>query len=838
MNSAVLLDRVDFFRLDATRKLDPERRAELGQFMTPPATARLMASMFKADTREIRLLDAGAGVGSLTAAFISEICARPSKPKTIHATAYEIDTTLSEYLADTLEQCRHTCERARIDFQSELITRDFIRDGVQVLGTELFATVPTFNCAILNPPYKKINSSSDTRVSLRSIGVETSNLYTGFLAVVVKLLASSGEMVAITPRSFCNGLYFKPFRKLLLEGLAIRRIHVFESRQVAFKEDEVLQENVIVHGEKKTDLNRTNCDGRGTVTISSSTGPSDDLFVMRNVSYGQFVRTGDPEYFMHIVPDELGASIAERFASIRSSLHEIGVEVSTGRVVDFRATDFLRMLPDVNTVPLIYPRNFENGFIAWPRTGGKKPQAMAVLPGADELLVPKGTYVLVKRFSAKEENRRVVAAVYDPHRIDAERVGFENHTNFYHVKGHGLPSSLAKGLAGFLNSTLVDLYFRQFSGHTQVNATDLRNMNYPTRQQLEELGSQIEKGFPTQDVLDKFLEEILALPDTTTVSDPVGAKKKIDEALEILKAIEVPNGQLNERSALTLLSLLDLKPRDSWSKASEPLVGITQMMNFFEQYYGKRYAPNTRESVRRQTVHQFLDANIVSINPDDPERPTNSGKTVYQIETGLLKLLKSYSTDAWRKGLETYLASVETLKKQYAQERHVQRIPVQVAPGKTITLSPGGQNVLVKGIIDDFCSLFTAGGTLLYVGDTDEKFAYYDEHLLKSLNVRIEQHGKMPDVIVYVRKKNWLVLIEAVTSHGPVNPKRRSELRRLFKGSKAGLVFVTAFLDRRAMTKYLNDISWETEVWVADQPTHLIHFNGERFLGPHPDPKK
>lgn len=163
----------------------------------------------------------------------------------------------------------------------------------------------------------------------------------------------------------------------------------------------------------------------------------------------------------------------------------------------------------------------------------------------------------------------------------------------------------------------------------------------------------------------------------------------------------------------------------------------------------------------------------------------------------------------------------------------MKRIPIEVAPAKTITLSPGGQNILVERVIRDFCEFFTGGGKLVYVGDTDEKFAYFDEALLEALGVTIETHGKMPDVIVYVEKKNWLVLVEAVTSHGPVDPKRRGELKVLFRNSKAGLVFVTAFLDRHTMVRYLNDISWETEVWVADAPTHLIHFNGERFLGPY-----
>ena len=189
----------------------------------------------------------------------------------------------------------------------------------------------------------------------------------------------------------------------------------------------------------------------------------------------------------------------------------------------------------------------------------------------------------------------------------------------------------------------------------------------------------------------------------------------------------------------------------------------------------------------------------------------------------------------WEQSIKTYLSSVETLKKKYAQERELTRIPVNIARGKTITLSPGGQNILVEKIIDEFCSRFTPGGIMAYVGDTGEKFAYIDKDLLESLGIEIEEHGKMPDVVVYHKGKNWLVLIEAVTSHGPVNPKRRSELKRLFKGSKAGLVYVTAFLDRKSMLKYLDDISSETEVWVAESPDHLIHFNGERFLGPYPE---
>jgi hypothetical protein len=312
-------------------------------------------------------------------------------------------------------------------------------------------------------------------------------------------------------------------------------------------------------------------------------------------------------------------------------------------------------------------------------------------------------------------------------------------------------------------------------------------------------------------------------------------ERRIQEALEILKVLGFPRQQQNERSALTLLSLLDLKPKDAWQNAKDPLVGITPMMGFFAKYYGKRYAPNTRETVRRQTVHQFVQAALIVPNPDKPSRPTNSPKAVYRIEPSALKLLREFGKPGWDSHLREYLRTIVSLKRLYARERDMRRIPVRLADGQEIRLSPGGQNVLAKKILDDFCPLFTPGGRVIYVGDTQRKWAYFDHDALEALGIEIEQHGKMPDIVVHYLERDWLVLIEAVISHGPVNPKRRQELKELFAGSKAGLVYVTAFLDRRTMMKYLNAISWETEVWIGESPTHLIHFNGERFLGPYED---
>ena len=321
----------------------------------------------------------------------------------------------------------------------------------------------------------------------------------------------------------------------------------------------------------------------------------------------------------------------------------------------------------------------------------------------------------------------------------------ENHLNCFHRRGRGIGLALARGLSLYLNSTLVDAYFRQFNGHTQVNATDLRSLKYPILPELEALGEavqgqllaprQLTQGQAinkqlTQEQIDYMIDkEFFPMTDALT-GDPVAATKHLQEALEaleVLKLLGLPKAQINERSALTLLALLNLTPERQWSQASQPMLGITPMMDFMDQSYGKKYAPNSRETVRRQTVHQFLDAGLIVANPDDPKRPINSGKNVYQIESSALEMLRTYGTPQWDKNLNAYLTSVETLIKRYAQERQMARIPVQIAPGKTITLSPGGQNVLVEQIIHEFASRYTPSAEMIYVGDTDDKFAYFGE---------------------------------------------------------------------------------------------------------------
>ena len=312
--------------------------------------------------------------------------------------------------------------------------------------------------------------------------------------------------------------------------------------------------------------------------------------------------------------------------------------------------------------------------------------------------------------------------------------------------------------------------------------------------------------------------------------------RHIKVANKILISLGLPRAQQNERSALCLLALLNLTPGKAWADAENPLLGITPIMDWVRKHYAKEYAPNTRETVRRQTMHQFCDAGIALYNPDKPDRPVNSPKAVYQVEPAVLALLRTFGTPAWHDELAVYLARRETLVSRYAKEREQNRIPVEIAPGKEITLSPGEHSELIRAIIKDFAPRFAPGSVLVYVGDTGDKWGYFDAALLTGLGVDVDSHGKMPDVVLHFTEKNWLLLVESVTSHGPVDGKRHAELAKLFAGSTAGLVYVTAFPNRTIMGRYLGEIAWETEVWVADAPSHLIHFNGVRFLGPYNAP--
>ncbi len=505
---AVVSTGVDFLspiekaRRTFSKAVSRAERSAIGQFLTPAPIARYMASLFERNTGSVRILDPGAGTGSLFAALTEQLISTPERPESIEIVAYETDQNIVPHLEATVDLCQQLCAETGVAFHGTVCCEDFISAAVARFHDGLFAmTQDDFTHVILNPPYKKINGETQTRRILNSAGIGISNLYAAFVWLAACLTCPGGEIVAITPRSFCNGPYFRRFRKALLALVDLRDIHTFASRKEAFAEDSVLQENIIFRGIRNEHQN-------GTVRISVSRGPVFSEMQVREVPFQDVVLPDDSDAFIHVIEGDDGRQVMEYMSRFGATLAELGLEVSTGRVVDFRAREFLRKEPEPGTVPLIHPCHFEGGFVRWPLKGAKKPNAIVSSDRTDGLFVPAGYYVLTKRFTAKEERRRIVSVIYDPTRIDASFVGFENHLNYFHSTGRGLPPDLARGLAVFLNSSLLDRYFRLFSGHTQVNATDLRKMRYPSREQMLRLGREVKTILPDQQRIDSALEKV------------------------------------------------------------------------------------------------------------------------------------------------------------------------------------------------------------------------------------------------------------------------------------------------------------------------------------------
>jgi len=490
-----LLEHADSVRRNIAPLTAKKHKAEFGQFMTPSSVARFMASLFPTSTLNIcTLLDAGAGVGALSCAFLDRWAVGGFGFTKVEVSAYEIDSILRIHLAQTL-----AAYGEHLSVKSQIVTDDFIEHAAMLFKQGQ----GSFTHAILNPPYKKINSQSKHRLALRSVGIETVNLYSAFVALAVALAAQGGQIVAIIPRSFCNGPYYRPFRDFVLERATIRHMHLFDSRSKAFKDDNVLQENIILLLERGGQ--------QDDVTVTTSTDDSFTDLVTHTHPFNRIVFPDDSERFIY-VPTSPEHNAIELSTAIRCSLEDIGIKISTGPVVDFRLKDHLREMPESGTVPLLYPVHFAGQNIEWPKPGIKKPNAIQRNAETEKWLYPNGFYCVVRRFSSKEEKRRIVASVVEPATFgDAEMLGLENHINVYHDNKHGLPEALARGLAIYLNTTGVDENFRRSSGHTQVNATDLKMMKYPNRKALIALGEWAKCcGEPTQNMIDEQLDNLIA----------------------------------------------------------------------------------------------------------------------------------------------------------------------------------------------------------------------------------------------------------------------------------------------------------------------------------------
>ncbi len=512
-----LPDTAEALGLTAFSSLDPSARSQLGQYMTPVSTGRFMASLFNSFSGDLRILDPGAGTGTLTAVLVERLRHFSSETSSVSLVCYELSPELSSTLNNTLDESVRILEAANVRAEISLRLADYVLDQSNGLQTSFLNDslhdVEQFTHVIMNPPYKKIRSGSEHRSALRSAGLETSNLYTGFMYLAAQQLRPGGEMVAIVPRSFCNGPYFKPFRKRFFSMMTLKYVHVFEKRDSVFKADRVLQENIIIHAVKGVEP--------GKIQVSMSVGALEDSTLVnkpveryglaRNlVNYSSVIHPADTDRVVHILAHKEDQRIAEAMEQLTNTLADIGLEVSTGPVVDFRAKELLLSKPDDKAVPLLHPVNFQDNQLKWPKDTKKANSIMVTERSRKHLWANKGSYVVTRRFSAKEENRRIVASLYNSD-LPGQLIGFENHLNVYHVNREGFSQILATGLNIYLNSTFVDRYFRQFSGHTQVNAADLRSLRYPDRIVLERIGETYLGKALSQHEVDAIIDAELAI---------------------------------------------------------------------------------------------------------------------------------------------------------------------------------------------------------------------------------------------------------------------------------------------------------------------------------------
>lgn len=823
------------------------RRYQAGQFFTPSVVARYMANLAGTLHNQARILDPGVGVGMLACALCE--LAQLQKLSALTIVAYESDPALHTLCSFALYYARDFLQEYGIDLSIELHQQDFLEAmSTQFSSPSLWSNSlrpeHPFDFAILNPPYFKVNQT-DTRAKIvKGIAFGRTNMYTMFMSLAASSLRIGGRFVSITPRSFASGAYFKEFRQQFFSTISPELIHLFDSRRSTFEDADVLQENIIFAGVKKG----VAVVEAPTVTISRSKGSDDLVYPLVQQAARRLIldeKQKDP--ILHLPTSDIDTHLLEVFRDWNNRLSTCGLEISTGPIVPFRTVDLLTSLEEVRkgrAAPLLWLQHVHRMDIRWPLKNFDKPQG--IFAKADQKLLVKTTnLVILRRFSAKEEARRITAAVLSADTFDSPTIGLENHLNYLYRPGGMLSYEEAMGIGAFLNSSLVDRYFRIANGNTQVNATELRKLPLPPLEQLIHIGQQvitqhIANDFETtehiiMEVLGKDLtlgsaEDDLQLP---ILKDSRIGMGKIQEAQRILQELGLPPAQQNEISALALLALGNLSEETSWNKITSHTITIHNMMGFMKQNYGRIYAENTREVVRRQVIHQFEQARLVDRNPDDPARETNSPNYCYALTPEAIEVLRQFGTSLWEEKVTRFLEQHGALWEQYQRKRQVIALPLKLADGSQVYLTPGKHNKLQIAAVELFGPRFAAGSIVLYLGDSANKFLIYEKELLADLGVPITVHDKLPDIILYEQDKNRLYLIEAVTSHGPVSHKRLFELEKLLKDCSAKRIYISAFPNFTEYKRHTTNIAWETEVWIAEMPEHMIHFNGDRYVAVH-----
>jgi adenine-specific DNA-methyltransferase len=825
------------------------QRKELGQFLTPPVVARYMATQLGEMPTTCHLLEPAIGSGVLACAVIEQAVIL-QQPKQLLIEGYEVDQNLYEAASTALATATAYAQQAGIVVQTRLHHKDFILAQTTKQQLSLFDNgdqgnqllSQRYDRVIANPPYFKINREDPRAEAAFGQIAGHTNAYTLFMGLAVKQLLAGGYACFIVPRSFCSGAYFAQFRHELISLATPTSIHLFESRDTTFKADDVLQENIIFTIEKR----HTPESSWPPIQISTSqshTGLRNGI-IRSPITAKEFLKRRHDSLFFRLPITELDQTIVDIMDLWPGSLNKLGLHVSTGPVVAFRAKALLHTVNGTKpsgTVPLLWMQNVHPQQVDWPVTQGSKPEAITQSAESQDLLIPNNSYVLTRRFSAKEEYRRLIAAPLLQEHFNDSAIGLENHLNYIYRKGGCLEAAEAIGLSALLNSALMDRYFRICNGNTQVNATELRALPFPPLDIIKQIGNTGAALDPTRidETVFSILRETGYLPSNfPTFYETRFSMGKIQEAQDILKTLGLPKAQQNEMAALTLLVLAQLSENMAWREAQRRSLRVHDILGEMQTRYDRKYAENTRETIRRQVLHQFVQAGLVERNPDELSLATNSPRTHYALSETALQTIRTYASPLWIDAAQTYLEGKSALIDIYLRQRDQHKVSLMMESGVEYHLSPGAHNQLQVAVIEEFGPRFAPGAQVLYVGDTANKTLHMNTDGFAKLGIPVFNHDKLPDVVLYDENRNWLYLIEAVTSHGPISPKRQLELEKFLNDCSAGLIFVTAFPDFNTFKSFADNIAYETEVWIADRPTHLIHFNGDRLLGPRPKTNK
>ncbi len=483
-----------------------------GQIFTPPKIASFMAGLFTSQNNKIKILDPGAGTGILVAAICDRFIQENHRNLDITIHVYENDKTVLPFLQSTLEACKTALNKLDCSMDYQIFENDFILHHAKVDTDEGWTAYSLdlstrYDLIISNPPYYKLNKSSPEALALQQYVYGQPNIYAFFMLLSGMLLSQTGEMVFITPRSFCSGLYYSKIRRWFVNTLTLDRLHLFETRKDVFVDDEILQENLIFHATSA----QPKPDGKTLISVSYDrqfTQYQEMIVPSKDVAYCR----GD-DCYIRIPISKTDLEIIEIVDSWPQSLNSLGFEISTGPVVDFRAVKHLRAtLENSNCVPLLWMHNIKGIDVEW--SGGKngKAKAIEINPESKNLVLPTRNYVVMKRFTSKEQKKRVHAAVLNADNFsEFEFIGLENHLNYVHKNRSLMTLDEAYGISALLNTTIIDQYFRALNGNTQVNATDIRSLSLPDYDKILAIGKlarkkHLDPDFDCDDAISKVLK--------------------------------------------------------------------------------------------------------------------------------------------------------------------------------------------------------------------------------------------------------------------------------------------------------------------------------------------